>query len=543
MKKIMVLLLAAVMSLGLVFVGCSSSETHYSNGLSGFEGTVESNGGFAVTKGDYVYFINGVASNTDDNTFGKPITGALVRMKKSDLADAADRTKAAKSAELVIPSLFVAGDLTGGFFMFNDDNNVYFASPYTEKDKEGNVENDRLSFVRASLDGKERKVLLSVDDNTTPYRYVENNGKVYLVIKTVVPDERSDDDDATRAAIVAYDASNGEKIFTSEEVSEYDFGEGNDIYYTVTAYDEKLEQDEKYNDLYRYVAGNTASELVLSGKGNVSTDSATANGTGLTGVTYSIVENASDAIYLKLTYVDTSVTTVTQYKALEKANVTADSAENKGKLISLNNGSSSASSVFASTSLFASVNCILYLDSDNGIVVYNYAKENSSTGDVVVDHRIRLFYDEDLVGYTVKFWQDGYLYTVDSNNYYYRVNVAALVDFATGEKKAGAEGKLERVNFLANSTSWYLPEIIDGKYFLSIYTASPYSSLVYVSDMEANAAIAAAKDADEQIEAIQASEKEEVEKNLSTCVSLISESVKNSMDEYIEDTFDTEDEE
>lgn len=540
MKKIMVLLLAAIMSLGLVFAGCNSSETHYTNGLSGFDGAVESNGGFAVAKGDYVYFINGVAANTDDNTFGKPVTGALVRIKKSDLANAADRTKAAVSAEMVIPSLFVASDLTSGFYMFENDNNVYFASPYTEKDKEGNVENDRLSFVKASLDGKERTVLLTVDDNSTPYRFVENNGKVYLVIKTTVKDERSEDESATRAALVAYDASNGDKIFTSEKVSEYDFGEGNDIYYTVTAYDEKLKQEEKYNDLYRYVVGADKSELVLSGKGNVSTDETDDKGTGLTGVTYSIIENNADALYVKVTYVDTSVTTVTQYKALKKADVTT-AAENMGKLIALNNGSTNAATVFASTSYYASTNCILYLDSTYGIIAYNYAAPDTATGDVIVDHRIRLFYDKDLVGYTVKFWQGDYLYVVDADNYYYRVNVAALIDYATGNKKADAEGKLEKVNFLANSASWYLPEIVDN-YFLSVYTASPYSSLVYVSDMTANAAIGEADDADEQIEAIRASEKEAVEANLSTCISLISDSVKETMETYIKDTFGTEEE-
>ena len=233
MKKILVALLAVVMSFGLVLAGCNNSQTHYSNGLTDFGNEVDSNGGFAVVKGDYVYFINGVASNTDDNTFGKPVTGALVRIKKSDLADAAARDKEQIKTEMVIPSLFVAGDLTSGFYMFENDNNVYFASPYTEKDREGKVQNDRLSFVRASLDGKEKNVLLTVDDNTTAYRYVKNGDKVVLLLKTTVKDETSDSDTATRAAIVAYDAKTGEKIFTSEKVVEYAFGEGTDVYFTV----------------------------------------------------------------------------------------------------------------------------------------------------------------------------------------------------------------------------------------------------------------------------------------------------------------------
>ena len=540
MKKITVLLLAVVMAFGLVFAGCNNSKTNYSNNLSGLDGEVSSNGGFAVVKGEYVYFINGIAANTDDNTFGKPVTGALVRIKKSDLAAAADgNTETTVKTEMVIPSLFVAGDMTSGFYIFGS--NVYFASPYTEKNKEGKVQNEKLSFVRASLDGKERTVIDTVDDNTTAYRYVENNGKVYLMIKTTVKDERSTSSTATRAAIVAYNAENGEKVFTSEKVSEYDFGNGNDVYYTVTAYDEDLKQEEKYNDLYRYVAGSEKAELVLSGKGKIKngteTDDDNNGGTGLTGVTYSLLKNADETVYLKVTYVDTSVTSVVKYYALDKKDITAnDSEANKAKFADLSNATANASKIFSSSSYYASKNCIIYLDSTYGLVAYNVDFQNGSTfnGDKIENNCAWLFYDKDLVGYTVKFWNNGYVYLTDSNNYYYRVQIIGSVIDPQGNAITGEnapEAKLEKVNFLANSTSWYLPEVVDN-YFLSVYTATPYSSLVYVSDMTENA-----KRTDEEIETIRKSDKDSVLSNLSTCVSKIADSVQETMDKYIKDTF------
>ena len=539
MKKITVLLLAVVMAFGLVFAGCNNSNTNYSNNLSGLDGEVSSNGGFAVVKGEYVYFINGIAANTDDNTFGKPVTGALVRIKKSDLAAAADgNTETTVKTEMVIPSLFVAGDMTSGFYIFGS--NVYFASPYTEKNKEGKVQNEKLSFVRASLDGKERTVIDTVDDNTTAYRYVENNGKVYLMIKTTVKDERSTSSTATRAAIVAYNAETGEKVFTSEKVSEYDFGNGNDVYYTVTAYDEDLKQEEKYNDVYRYVAGGEKAELVLSGKGKIKNgteDNENNGGTGLTGVTYSLLKNADETIYLKVTYVDTSVTSVVKYYALDKKDITAnDSEANKAKFADLSNATANASKIFSSSSYYASKNCIIYLDSTYGLVAYNVDFENGSTfnGDKIENNCAWLFYDKDLVGYTVKFWNNGYVYLTDSNNYYYRVRIIGAVIDPQGNAITGEnapEAKLEKVNFLANSTSWYLPEVVDN-YFLSIYTATPYSSLVYVSDMTENA-----KKTDEEIETIRKSDKDSVLSNLSTCVGKIADSVQKTMDKYIKDTF------
>lgn len=540
MKKITVLLLAVVMAFGLVFAGCNNSKTNYSNNLSGLDGEVSSNGGFAVVKGEYVYFINGIAANTDDNTFGKPVTGALVRIKKSDLAAAAEgNTETTVKTEMVIPSLFVAGDMTSGFYIFGS--NVYFASPYTEKNKEGKVQNEKLSFVRASLDGKERTVIDTVDDNTTAYRYVENNGKVYLMIKTTVKDERSTSSTATRAAIVAYNAENGEKVFTSEKVSEYDFGNGNDVYYTVTAYDEDLKQEEKYNDLYRYVAGSEKAELVLSGKGKIKngteTDDDNNGGTGLTGVTYSLLKNADETVYLKVTYVDTSVTSVVKYYALDKKDITAnDSEANKAKFADLSNATANASKIFSSSSYYASKNCIIYLDSTYGLVAYNVDFQNGSTfnGDKIENNCAWLFYDKDLVGYTVKFWNNGYVYLTDSNNHYYRVQIIGSVIDPQGNAITGEnapEAKLEKVNFLANSTSWYLPEVVDN-YFLSVYTATPYSSLVYVSDMTENA-----KRTDEEIETIRKSDKDSVLSNLSTCVSKIADSVQETMDKYIKDTF------
>ena len=107
MKKIIILLVALLTCLTAVFAGCGDS-TGYDNKLTGFEGEVSSNGGFAVQKGEYIYFINGVETHTTDNTYGKVEMGALARVKASDLSN----------AEIVIPSLFVAGDKTSGFYIF-----------------------------------------------------------------------------------------------------------------------------------------------------------------------------------------------------------------------------------------------------------------------------------------------------------------------------------------------------------------------------------------------------------------------------------------
>ena len=162
MKKIIIVLVALLTCLTAVFAGCNES-TGYSNKLTNLDGAVESNGGFAVAKGDYVYFINGVETHTSDNTYGDVQTGALVRIKRADLANPAEATP-----ELVIPALFVAGDTTSGFYMYGDS--VYYASPTTAKNKEGIVENTKLDFIKTSLNGEKSVILKTVDDKATVYR-------------------------------------------------------------------------------------------------------------------------------------------------------------------------------------------------------------------------------------------------------------------------------------------------------------------------------------------------------------------------------------
>ena len=506
MKKIIIVLVALLTCLTAVFAGCNES-TGYSNKLTNLDGAVESNGGFAVAKGDYVYFINGVETHTSDNTYGDVQTGALVRIKRADLANPAEATP-----ELVIPALFVAGDTTSGFYMYGDS--VYYASPTTAKNKEGIVENTKLDFVKTSLNGEKSVILKTVDDKATVYRYVEVEGVVYLVLKTV------NEDGETVVQII--NATENKEVITTEKVASVIFPEENNfsaVYYTRVAHNETLDQDESYNEIHR-VTVTGEDEILLSGNGLYGNES----GWGISGVTFTLIKDTASHLYFSVVYGDTSITTVTTYCAVAKADLVKDAlAENQAKVVTLNKGTASASKVFASTSYFKDLNTIVYLDTTYGIVKYDYQTTDASAS----DGRIRLFYDKDLVSYTVQFWNEGYLYLTDSSSYYYRVNVGALLD----ADPANDEVALEKVNFFANSTSWYAPEVIDG-YFLSVYTAEPYGSLVYVSDIAKNSALT-----EDEIEAIQESTEEQVLANLDTCISLVSESKQEAIDKYIEDTF------
>ena len=511
MKKIIIILVAIITCLSAVLTGCGGS-TGYSNNLADLTGEVSSNGGFAVVKGDYVYFINGVATHTDDNTYGKVETGALVRVKRSDLENPADA-----QAEVVIPALFVAGDTTSGFYIFGD--NVYYASPVTAKNKEGKVENTKLDFIKTSLDGKTSTIVKTVDNNATNYRFVEVENVVYLVLNTVNEDSEN--------VIQIVNTANKEVVYTTEKIESCIFTEGEDgstVYYTRIAHDEVLDKDESFNELHR-VNVKGEDEILLTGKGMYGNEAEDTTGFGVSGATFALLKDTADYLFLKVTYVDTSITTVTNYCAVKKADLVKDAlSANEDKLVLLNKGTASAATVFATTSYYKDLNTIVYLDSTRGLIKYDFETNDPTAS----DGRIVVFYDKDLVGYTAKFWQDGYLYLTDSSSLYYRVNVDAILN--------GEEGKVEKLNLLASSTSWYNPEVIDG-YFLSVYTAQPYSSLVYVSDIEKNNALT-----DDEIAAISESTEEQIRANFATSISKVSEAINTSFEEYIEKTFGEDEE-
>ena len=78
MKKVLVFAVALMLSVLFALSACGTSTLDHKNGLSDLGGEVSSNGGFAVEKGDYVYFVNGIAASSDDNEYGKVETGACV---------------------------------------------------------------------------------------------------------------------------------------------------------------------------------------------------------------------------------------------------------------------------------------------------------------------------------------------------------------------------------------------------------------------------------------------------------------------------------
>lgn len=174
MKKVWAVATAAAMTLSALSMAACGAKFKAPSGGPDASAAVDSNGGFVVSVGDYYYFINGVETYTSNNTYGKPVKGALMRVKKSDVEDGDGET----DAETVVPSLMVAGDFTAGIFVYAG--RVYYATPTDVKDTSGTVMNTYLDFKSAKLDGTDVKSICRLASNSTVYRYVEGEEGVYL---------------------------------------------------------------------------------------------------------------------------------------------------------------------------------------------------------------------------------------------------------------------------------------------------------------------------------------------------------------------------
>ena len=182
-KKIISGVMAATLLFATVSLAGCGKDFYKQDALSGYQSTTNkaaSNGGFAVEKDDYVYFINGEETYSANNKFGEVQKGALMRIAKTDLAG--DVSALSDKAETVVPMLFVAQNFNSGIYIYGDY--VYYATPTTDKNMSGEVENTWIDFKRAKLDGSEtmKGYYFRLSSNSVNYRFVQDDdGVVYCL--------------------------------------------------------------------------------------------------------------------------------------------------------------------------------------------------------------------------------------------------------------------------------------------------------------------------------------------------------------------------
>ena len=189
MKKFILSFIMIICACTFVFAGCGAK------GLTDNPATdanITGNGGYAIRKGDYLYYVNGFvddyATELDDykkdNVEGKVVYGAIYRTKLVDNNFRKDEKGFLEKSERVVSK--VVGYDNGGFYIVGDY--IYYATPYMNVDKNGVIQNNRISFNRIKIDGTGNKEFYVTDASASELDWSIKviDGKVYLVVKQTV---------------------------------------------------------------------------------------------------------------------------------------------------------------------------------------------------------------------------------------------------------------------------------------------------------------------------------------------------------------------
>ncbi len=471
MKKLIVAILTITLLL-FAISGCSNSTDKLEN--TGGEVTY-GNGSFLVEKGDYAYFINGKADVTAENKFGKVEKASLVRVLKSELAS----PKTAK-IETVIPKLILSANYTCGFYMYGDY--IYYATPSTMQDKTGAVLNTHNEFYRFNLKtGKnDGNFICKLESNTYDFRFVAVGDKVYLATTetTVV-------DGATNNKLVVYDCESKDKIFTSDAYLELALAEDNSktIFFTVKGVTKDLDNAvEDFEELYRYNVGDTEAKLELSGAGasdmgfdnrqTTLTEDKLVAERGSNGVTFNLIKNTGKLFVYKVNKNDEDNKSSYFYGTNL---VNGEGAINE-TLTKINLGATNGyiAQAMKKTSYFKALDEVYYVESGDGFISalmkFDYttqASGNKLNGRTIIS--------EDCDGFTIQFIKGDYMYLANtSEGYYYRCNYKA------------SDVKVNKINAVPMqvSSSWFIPTVVDDRYFVGAYSGNYYLNYVYVVDMD-----------------------------------------------------------
>lgn len=179
MKKslIVITFILAVVLVAAALVGCT--ESYKQSAVPTEKGAVSDNGGMAVVYGKYLYFINGYAGESADNTFGSVVKGAIARVEL-------ENGKPKGNAQVIVSKNVYGTDTTYGGIYIADDY-IYFASTNTDLDSTGSAKTASGVLMRAKVDGSSVERIATFDDHSFVFTvvgkkltYIRNNN-VYVI--------------------------------------------------------------------------------------------------------------------------------------------------------------------------------------------------------------------------------------------------------------------------------------------------------------------------------------------------------------------------
>ncbi|MCL1901265.1 MAG: hypothetical protein FWG51_02575, partial [Firmicutes bacterium] len=216
-KKLLIAVMLIICLLSLFACSESFSYQALPGGPNINDEIVGGNSGICVQKGDYIYMINGMADTTADNNFGDAVRGAIYRLELNPATGEIIETL------LMAPKAFYSKEQGAGLYIPDNGNKLYYISPSTEKDKNG----DRLywyyDIFSVNLNGTETRKMGTIDYYNTG-KFLQIGSEVCFVYEPTIIDK-------TDNKILAM-KENGQIVECLKGYEKAIIGEDGNIYYT-----------------------------------------------------------------------------------------------------------------------------------------------------------------------------------------------------------------------------------------------------------------------------------------------------------------------
>lgn len=289
-KKILMSFVLVLFACTCLFTACGKK------GLTDNPATdaeVIGNGGFAVVKGDYLYYVNGyvddyvgtLRENPSLNKEGEVVFGGIYRTKLVGGKIQKDDNGFLSNTEQVVSQ--VVGFENGGFYILGDY--IYYTTPHMNKDGSGTVRTDYTNICRINIDGTDsERLYVSKSASVQDWNVYDIDGKHYVVLVEKMSTESTT---TTPTNIVSID-KDGDVVTLAENISTYALLEDNTVdlehekfvYYTFT-------NDNNQNRIAK-------ANIVTGDKDDYQLNS---------GDSYSIIDYKNDNLYFTITNENTKL--------------------------------------------------------------------------------------------------------------------------------------------------------------------------------------------------------------------------------------------
>lgn len=123
---------------------------------------VQSNGGYIVRQGNYVYYINGYVGADADSNWGNATKQGIARAEIDENGNIDNST-----TKLLVPKSIYNTSKNGGIAIFGEW--VYYATPNVDKDKNGTPSTTDTDFMRTKIDGSVTQKLGTIGTRSAEY--------------------------------------------------------------------------------------------------------------------------------------------------------------------------------------------------------------------------------------------------------------------------------------------------------------------------------------------------------------------------------------